>query len=49
MLRMSTTHRVFFPGCFLIPCAALVVPRIGQAAEKAYTNSIGMEFVMIPA
>jgi formylglycine-generating enzyme required for sulfatase activity len=25
------------------------MPRVNQASEKAYMNSIGMEFVMIPA
>src|SRR5512145_1140595 len=44
---MPITRRV--PFCLLILCAALVMPRVGQAAEKAYTNSIGMEFVLIPA
>ncbi len=48
-LDMSITRRVPFSFCLLILCAALVMPRVGQAAEKAYTNSIGMEFVLIPA
>jgi formylglycine-generating enzyme required for sulfatase activity len=46
---MSITRHVPFSFCLLILCAALVMPRAGQAAEKAYTNSIGMEFVLIPA
>src|SRR5688572_777697 len=34
--------------CFLILCAMLLTPRIAHAVEKAYTNSVGMQFVMIP-
>jgi formylglycine-generating enzyme required for sulfatase activity len=49
MSLMFITDRVLPPCCLLILWAALVVPRIGEAAEKAYTNSIGMEFVLIPA
>ncbi len=35
---MSVTRHVPFSFCLLILCAALVMPRFGQAAEKAYTN-----------
>lgn len=35
--------------CVLILLAALVMPHLGQAAENTHTNSIGMEFVLIPA
>jgi formylglycine-generating enzyme required for sulfatase activity len=44
---MSIMHRPSFP--LLLLCAALVVPQAGQAAGREYTNTIGMEFVMIPA
>lgn len=46
---MSITHRITFACCFLIVGTALVTPKVGHAAEKATTNSIGMEFVLIPA
>jgi uncharacterized protein YbjT (DUF2867 family) len=46
---MSIAHRAFFPLCVLMLAATLVMPRVVDAAEKAYTNSIGMEFVPIPA
>lgn len=46
---MSITCGVSRPFWFLILSAALVMPRVGHAAEKTYTNSIGMEFVLIPA
>jgi|WetSurMetagenome_2_1015567.scaffolds.fasta_scaffold126851_2 formylglycine-generating enzyme required for sulfatase activity len=48
-LDMSITRCVPFSFFLLILCAALVMPLVGQAAEKAYTNSIGMEFVLLPA
>ena len=46
---MSLTRRISTALSFPILCAALVLPRIGDAAEKPFTNSIGMEFVSIPA
>jgi len=43
MSPMVTTHRVIFLFCFLILCAVLVMPRVGQSAEKDYMNSISNE------
>jgi len=33
----------------LIVTSILVIPQVGQSTEKSFSNSIGMEFVMIPA
>jgi formylglycine-generating enzyme required for sulfatase activity len=46
---MSITQRVSVSFCLLLLGAVLVMPPVSQAAEKAYTNSIGMEFVLLPA
>jgi formylglycine-generating enzyme required for sulfatase activity len=46
---MFTTRLAFSVFCVSVLLATLVLPRIGQPAEKGYTNSIGMAFVRIPA
>jgi formylglycine-generating enzyme required for sulfatase activity len=46
---MPILARIFFSLGLLVLWAPLLVPRGGEAAGSAGTNSIGMEFVMIPA
>ena len=43
------TNRFLHLGCCLLLCAALLLPRAGAAAERTHTNSVGMEFMPIPA
>ena len=43
------TRTISFVLCGLTLGAALLRSPMGQAAEPTYTNSIGMEFVLIPA
>jgi formylglycine-generating enzyme required for sulfatase activity len=42
-------HHISLALRVLMLGAALILPRVGQAAESTYKNSIGMEFVLIPA
>src|SRR3954471_15897371 len=43
------TRTISFVLCGLTLGAALLRSPMGQAAEPTYTNSVGMEFVLIPA
>lgn len=47
---MSRTHKYRSPMYFLmIVLAALLLPQPGGTADKTFRNSIGMEFMLIPA
>ena len=45
----AMTNRFPHLGCCLLLCAALLLPRAGEAGGVTQTNSIGMDFVPIPA
>src|SRR3954467_9413557 len=45
----AMTRTISFVLCGLMLGAALLQSPMGQAAEPTYTNSVGMEFVLIPA
>ena len=43
------TNRFPHLGSCLLLCAALLLPRAGAAAERTHINSVGMEFMPVPA